>query len=153
MLEEAAVFNGDDGMNEIRRNLVVGEEAALGALRALAQAGDEQRLELVAGKLLAVRVGDRIHHAAADVDGGAVGRVIRLRAGLHRDLLHAFAVGSQLRSLRCAVTRVAGIAQLIGDPANGELLPGPHLARRGINLGCAGEDWLLQPRINNALDT
>ena len=58
MLKKAAVLNGDDGMHKIGRNLVVGEHAALGALGALAQAGDEQRLELVARKSLAVLVGD-----------------------------------------------------------------------------------------------
>src|SRR5208282_4731971 len=72
VLKESAVFNGDDGVHEILWNLVVGEQAALGSLRALTQPGDKQRLEFVTGKLLAVRVGDRIHHAAAHVDGCTV---------------------------------------------------------------------------------
>ena len=54
VLKEAAIFNGDDGVDKVRRNFIVGEHAALGAVGAVAQAGDEQRFELVAGKLLAV---------------------------------------------------------------------------------------------------
>ena len=42
MLKEAAVFNGDDGMHEIGWNLLVSEQAALGALGALAEPSDEQ---------------------------------------------------------------------------------------------------------------
>ena len=68
------------------------------------------------------------------MDGGAIGRVVGLRAGPHGDLLHAFAVCAQLRRLRGAVAGVAGLAQLIGDPVHGELLPWTHLARRGIDL-------------------
>ena len=100
VLKETPVLNGDDGVNQVRRNFLVGEQAALGAVGVLAEAGDEQRLELIAGKRLAMLVGDRIHYAVADVDGGAIGRVIRLRAGLHGDLLYAFAVGAQRRRLR-----------------------------------------------------
>ena len=62
-------------------------------------------------------VGDGVHHAAAHVNGGAVGRVIGLRAGAHGDLLHALAEGAQLRRLRGAIAGVAGLAQFVGDQA------------------------------------
>ena len=32
VLEEAAVLDGDDGVDQVGRNLVVGEQAALGAV-------------------------------------------------------------------------------------------------------------------------
>ena len=64
VLKEAAVFDGDDGMNKVGRNLVVGEQAALGAVGVLAQAGDQQRFEFIAGERLAVIVGDRLHNTA-----------------------------------------------------------------------------------------
>ena len=73
VLEEAAVLDGHDGVDQIVRNLVVGEQAALGAVGVVAQAGDEQRLELIAGQPLAMVVGDGLHHAAADANGGASG--------------------------------------------------------------------------------
>ena len=60
VLEEAAVLDGQHGVDQIRRNLVVGEQAALGAVGVVAEAGDEQRLQLIAGQRLAVIVGDRI---------------------------------------------------------------------------------------------
>ena len=63
VLEEAAVFDGQNGLDQIGRNLVVGEQAALGAVGVVAEAGDEQRLQLIAGQRLAVIVGDGLHHA------------------------------------------------------------------------------------------
>ena len=81
MLEKAPVLDGHDRIHQIGRDLVIGEKAALDAVSAGAQPGNEQRLELVAGQLLAVRIGNRIDHPVADMNGGAVGRVIGLRAG------------------------------------------------------------------------
>jgi len=72
VLEEAAVLDGDHGVHQIRGHLLVCDEAALGAVGVLAEAGDEQRLEFVAGERLALVVGDGLHNAATDVDGGAV---------------------------------------------------------------------------------
>ncbi len=63
VLEEAAILDGQNGLDQVRRNLVVGEQAALGAVGIVAEAGDEQRLQLIAGKRLAMIVGDRIHDA------------------------------------------------------------------------------------------
>ena len=151
VLKEAAVLDGQHGLHQIWRNLVVGDQAALGAVGVVAQAGDQQRLQFIAGQRLAVIVGDRLHHAGADADGGAVLRVIGLRAGAHGDGLHAFGVGSQLRSLRGAIGGVAGLAQFIGDELDGELLSGTHLARRGIDLGGVGKDGLFEPLVHDAL--
>ncbi len=60
VLEEAAVLDAQHRLNQIRRNLVIGEQAALGAVGALAQPGDQQRLQLIAGQRLPMRVGDRL---------------------------------------------------------------------------------------------
>ena len=56
VLEEAAVFDGDHRMHQVLRNLVVGDQAALGAVGVFAQAGDQQRLQFIAGQRLAVIV-------------------------------------------------------------------------------------------------
>jgi hypothetical protein len=66
VLKEAAVFDGEHGLHQVGRNLVVGDEAALGAVGVVAQAGDEQRLKLVAGERLAVVVGDGLDNAGTD---------------------------------------------------------------------------------------
>ena len=150
VLKESPVLDGDDGMRQTGRNFVVGEHTALGALRALAQAGNEQRLKLVARKRLSVLVADGVDHAVAHVDGGAIGRVIRLRAGPHGDLLRALAERAQQRWLRSTVAAVAGLAQLFCDQLDGELLPRPHLARGGENLRGVGKDRLLEPLVHNA---
>ena len=54
VLKEPPVFDGDDGLNQVGWNLVVIEQPALGAICVFAQAGDEQRLELVAGERLSM---------------------------------------------------------------------------------------------------
>ena len=82
VLEEAAVFDGDDGLHHVRRDLVVGDEAALGAVLVFGEGGDELRLELVACQGGAVFGGDGLHHAVGGDDGGAVGGEVALRAGL-----------------------------------------------------------------------
>ena len=100
VLEEAPVLDGQNSIDHILRNLVVGEQAALGAVGVVAQAGNQQRLQLIAGKPLAMIVGDRLHHASADVDRGRVRRVKGLRAGAHGDGLRALLC-------RCPVGRVS----------------------------------------------
>ena len=121
-------------------------QAALGAVGVLAQAGDQQRLQLVARERLSVIVGDRLHHPAAHVNGGAVRRVIRLRPGMHGDGLRASLVGAQRRCLAARPRRVSCLAQFVGDQIDGQLLPRAHLARRRINLRGIGKQRLLASR-------
>src|SRR5580698_4862534 len=85
VLKKTAVFNCQNALNEIVGKLVVGDKAPLGAVGVVAQAGDEQRLKFVAGKGLAMVVGNRSDNTRADMDGGAVLRVIGLRAGVNGD--------------------------------------------------------------------
>ncbi len=151
VLEEAAVFNGEYGLHKSLRHLVVGNQAAFGSVDVLAQSGYEHRFQLVTGQCLAVVVGDRFHLAAADMDVRGVRRVVRLRAGADGDGLRAFAIGAQLRKLRCAVGGVARIPQFVGDQADSEPLPRAHLARRGKDLCGVGKDGLAEPRVHYAL--
>ena len=81
----------------------------------------------------------------------AILRVVRLRAGAHGDGLHAFLVSPHLRGSRSAVGRVASLAQLIREQANGKLLSRTHLARRGKDFGRRGEDGLFQTVVYNVL--
>ena len=46
---------------------------------------------------------------------------------------------------------VAGLAKLVRDPVDGELLAWANLVRSGVNLGGVGEDRLLEPLIHDAL--
>ena len=47
--------------------------------------------------------------------------------------------------------RVAGLAKLISDQVDGELLPGANLARRSIDFRGIGEDRLLEPLVYDSL--
>ena len=51
VLKEAAILDGDNRVDQVGRNLVVGEQAALDAVGACTQAGDQQRLKLVAARV------------------------------------------------------------------------------------------------------
>ena len=99
VFKEAAIFDGEHGMDEVRRDFVVGHQAALGAVGVFAEAGDEDGFELVAGEGLAVVVGDGIDNAAGDVDGCSVLGMVRLRAGIDADGSFVLAEGAHGRSL------------------------------------------------------
>ena len=58
VVEEAAVLDGGDGLDEALRDFVVGDEAAFGAVLVFGERGDELGLELVGGKRGAVVSGD-----------------------------------------------------------------------------------------------
>ena len=47
VLEEAPVFDGDDGVHQVFGNLVEGDDLALGAVFAAEERGDHPRFELV----------------------------------------------------------------------------------------------------------
>ena len=72
VLEEAAIFNGGDGLDEARGDFLEGDEAALGAVFIFREGRDEGRLKRVAGEGGAVIGGDGSDGAIGDGDGGAV---------------------------------------------------------------------------------
>ncbi len=82
VLKEAAIFDGGDGLHHARRDVGVGDEAALGAVLVFGESGDELGLKLVGTQGGTVVRGDALDFAAGGVDGGAVGGVVGLRAGL-----------------------------------------------------------------------
>ena len=47
VLKEAPIFNGQHGLHQVRRNLVVSEQPPLGAVGIVAESGDKQRLQFV----------------------------------------------------------------------------------------------------------
>ena len=151
MLEEAAVFNGQHRMHQVLRDLVVGDEAALGAVGVFAEAGDQFGLELVAGQRLTAIVGNGIHLAILDLNGGAVLGVIGLRAGKDGDAVVARAVGAHGGIFLGTGEGVVRLAEFLGDQADGELLAGAHFARLGEDLGSVFEQGLLEALIDDVL--
>src|SRR5580698_386739 len=68
VLKEAAVFDREDRLHHLRRNLAIGHHAPFGAAAALGESSDELRLELVACKRSPVLCRDGLHHAIAGHD-------------------------------------------------------------------------------------
>src|SRR5207249_246863 len=50
VVEEVTVFNGGDGLHQARRDLLIGNQAALGAILVFGERSDELRFELVGGE-------------------------------------------------------------------------------------------------------
>ena len=140
VLEEAAVLNCGDGLDQPGRDLGVGDEAALGAGLVFRERADELGLELVSGERGAILGDDGLDfcavQAAGGGDGGAVGRVEALWAGLNGDAVSAV----ELVSSEKGAGTVAGAAEIGSDLGNGEGLAGAELARGGVDLGDGGEE-------------
>src|SRR6202040_663275 len=64
VMEKSAVFNGGDRINHDLGNVVVLDEAALGAQLAIEQAGDKLGLKLVSGEIARVAKRGNLLHAA-----------------------------------------------------------------------------------------
>ena len=92
-------------------------------------------LELIGAERGTVFCGDALDYAVGGGDGGAVGGVEALRAGLDEDVIGAKLEGAEFR-----VAVVTCLAEFGGDGARRELLAVAYLFGCSIDLGDAGED-------------
>ena len=137
MLEETAVFDGENRVDHHLGNFVVFHDLALGALLGVEQGGNQLRLKFVGGEIAA---------AAADADdlsvthqnASRIGAVIRLRAGRDLDAVVQQAVGAHLRLV--ALLPISGMAQLGRDRLGRNGLAGTDDFRRGVDVGGVAED-------------
>ena len=96
MLEKVSVFDGDDGLYHLGRDVIVGDQAPLGAVLVFGEGGDQLWFELVGAEGCSIFSGDALHCAAAGVDSGSVGVVVALRPGFDEDVVAIELVGSHL---------------------------------------------------------
>jgi len=80
VLEEAAVFDSEDGIDHDFRNVGVFHDLALGARPGVEERGDELRFEFVSGEIVAF-ADDAFDFAVFDFDAGGFGAVVAFRAG------------------------------------------------------------------------
>ncbi len=135
VLEEAAVFDGGDGLDHARGDFAVGDEAALGAVFIFGEGGDELGFEGVAAEGDAIFGGDGLDDAASRVDGGSVGGMVALGAWLDEDV-----VSVELEGAECRVAVVSSLPEVAGDGGCGEGLSGADFLGCGVDLGDVGED-------------
>ena len=147
--EEAAVLDGGDGLDQRGRQLVVGDDAAFGAVGAFGEAGDELGLELVGGELLLRIAGDAGDHAIVEGDCGAFLRMVGLRAGMHADAVAAKLIGAHRRGAAAVRAGITGGTELLGDGRSGKLLSHADLARRGVDARRQVEERLRQALVDD----
>ncbi len=114
VLKEVPVFNCDDGLHHLLRNLIVGDEAALGAVLVFGERGDQLRFELIGAESNAILGSNALHYAVACVDRGSVGVVIAIRTRLDEDIVAVELVSPHLR-----VSVVSCAAKVGGDGVRG----------------------------------
>ncbi len=150
VIKKAPVLNCHYRMHQVRRNLVVVDQASFRAV-GVAQVGDEQRFKIIARQLVPVAVDNRTHHTGIEIDRSRVFGMERLWPRVYRDTLCAFGIRAHGGSLRSPARRVAGLSQFARNQVCSELLSGPYLSRRSINLGRFGKQRPLQARVDNPL--
>ena len=151
MLEKAPVLDRGHRVHQILGQLLVGHQPSFRPALLLGKPGDQQRLQLVSVQAHVAVAGDGGDDAVVEDDRRAVLRMVRLRAGMHGDRIGRLREMTHRRRLARTVLAVARVPQLLRHRARREMLSGPHLARRGIDLRRVLEQWLRQPLIDNVL--
>ena len=119
MVKEPPVFDRSDGIDQIRRQFVEGHQAALGAVLAFGEPGDELRFQLIGIQRLAAIAGDPADQAVVERDGGALLGVVRLRARLDGDAGIVERVRAHPRAVAITVSAVTRICATPGQPSRG----------------------------------
>ena len=110
MIKEAPVFDRSDRIHKIGRQLVIGHQAALGAVLPFREPRDHLRLQLISVQLLRAVAGDPADHPLVKRDRSTLLRVVRLRARLNPDAVIVERIGPHARPVAITIAAVARVA-------------------------------------------
>src|SRR5947209_4534141 len=153
VMEEAAVFDGGDGIHHDLGNVVILYQPLLGALLAVKEAGHKLRLKLVGGKLVLgiPKSGNLLYFAFMDTDNRAFRVVVGVGAGLDLNGCVQQLVGAKLGFALFTLFGIARMTEIIGNLANVSLLSDPDTPSLGVNLRGVGEDLATHPLVYDLL--
>src|SRR5581483_5913999 len=152
VLEEAPVLDGEHGVHQDFRYVLVLDELALGTLLGI-QGGDKQRFQFVFANRLAVslaQTNNALYLAVADAYNGAVLIVVGLRAGPDLDAALQQAVVAQ-RRFAFAHGGITGAAQLGRDLIGIRFLAYGNRSRARVDARGVAEQLPAQAAVNHAL--
>ena len=153
MLEEAAVFDGQHGVHQLRRNVLEPDELALGAVLAFEQSGQQLRLKLVVLKGLRIfaAFGDRRNLPAAEAYLRGIRCVERCWTWRDLETIVREPVMSNRGAALSRAFEISGATQVSSNFLRVELVADGNHSRPREDLGCVGEDSSSHSPVDHAL--
>src|SRR5215469_4465597 len=147
VLEEAAVLDGQNRVDQNLGNLVILHHLALGALLALGEGRNHLRFEFIGIELRSGVSADAFDPSIPNPDCGRLGAVIGTRARLYLDAIAREVIAAHRTHAR--LVGVSGMAQRGCNCLQIRLFAYANAVRRRKNAGRVGEDRTAEALLDN----